>query len=48
MNKHFLKSFCALAAALAVFTVASHSQEKKESDSSHKIVHFGDLKWTRS
>ena len=26
--------------------VASYSQEKKESDSAHKIVHFGDLKWT--
>jgi hypothetical protein len=46
MNKDFLKRFCTLAAALAVFAVASHSQEKKESDSEHKIVHFGDLKWT--
>jgi anti-sigma factor ChrR (cupin superfamily) len=46
MNKNFLKIFCALAAALAVFAVANHSQEKKESDSAHKIVHFGDLKWT--
>src|SRR5580704_17141613 len=46
MKKDFLKSFCALAAALAVFAVASHSQEKKDSDSAHKIVHFGDLKWT--
>jgi quercetin dioxygenase-like cupin family protein len=44
MNKYFLKSFCALAAAL--FAVASHCQEKKESDSATKIVHFGDLKWT--
>jgi anti-sigma factor ChrR (cupin superfamily) len=46
MNKYFLKSFCALAAALAVSAAASHSQEKKESDSATKIVHFGDLKWT--
>jgi hypothetical protein len=46
MNKYFLKSFCAFAVALAVFAVASHSQEKKDSDSATKIVHFGDLKWT--
>jgi hypothetical protein len=41
MNRNFLKSFCRLAAALAVFALASYSQEKKESDSAHKIVHFG-------
>jgi anti-sigma factor ChrR (cupin superfamily) len=46
MNRNLLKSFCALAAALAIFAVASRSQEKKENDSAHKIVHFGDLKWT--
>jgi anti-sigma factor ChrR (cupin superfamily) len=46
MSIDFLKSSCLLAAALAVFAVASRSQEKKESDSAHKIVHFGDLKWT--
>jgi anti-sigma factor ChrR (cupin superfamily) len=46
MNKNFLKSFCVLTAALAVFAAASRSQEKKESDSAQKIVHFGDLKWT--
>jgi len=46
MNKNFWKSCCAVAAALTVFAVASYSQEKKESDSSHKIVRFGDLKWT--
>jgi anti-sigma factor ChrR (cupin superfamily) len=45
MNRNFLKSSCALASALAVFAVASHSQEKKESDSAHKIVRSGDLKW---
>ena len=32
--------------ALAVFAAASYSQEKKASDAAHKIVHFGDLKWT--
>jgi len=46
MKKNFLKGCCGLAAALAVFAAAGHSQEKKESDSAHKIVHFGDLKWT--
>ncbi|HWO38325.1 MAG TPA: cupin domain-containing protein [Candidatus Acidoferrum sp.] len=46
MNKNVLKSLCALAAALAVFAVTSHSQEQKESGSAHKIVHFADLKWT--
>jgi hypothetical protein len=30
MNKNFLKSCCALASSLAVFAVASHSQEQKE------------------
>jgi quercetin dioxygenase-like cupin family protein len=46
MNKNFLKSFCAVAGALAVFAAASNSQEKKETDSAHKIVRYGDLKWT--
>ncbi len=46
MNKNFLKSFCAVAGALAVFAAASYSQEKKETDSAHKIVRYGDLKWT--
>jgi hypothetical protein len=32
MKKVFARRFCALAAALAVFAAASHSQEKKESD----------------
>jgi quercetin dioxygenase-like cupin family protein len=46
VNKTFLKSFSLVAAALAVFAVASNSQEKKDGDSAHKIVHSGDLKWT--
>ena len=46
MNKNFLKCFCAVAGALAVFAAASYSQEKKEADSAHKIVRYGDLKWT--
>jgi len=46
MNKKFFKSVCVVAAVLAVFEAASYSQEKKESDAAHKIVHFADLKWT--
>jgi quercetin dioxygenase-like cupin family protein len=46
MNKTFFKSLCLVATALAVLAAASYSQEKKESDSAHKIVRFGDLKWT--
>jgi anti-sigma factor ChrR (cupin superfamily) len=46
MNKRFFSSVCVMATALAVLAAASYSQEKKESDSAHKIVHFGDLKWT--
>jgi anti-sigma factor ChrR (cupin superfamily) len=45
VNK-FFKSVCIAAMALAVFATASYSQEKKETDAPHKIVRFGDLKWT--
>jgi anti-sigma factor ChrR (cupin superfamily) len=31
---------------IAVFAMALSSQEKTESANAHKIVHFGDLKWT--
>lgn len=46
MNKRLFKSVCVVATALAAFAAAGYSQEKKESDSAHKIVHYGDLKWT--
>jgi quercetin dioxygenase-like cupin family protein len=46
MNKDLLKGACVTATALLAFAAASYSQEKKESDSAHKIVHFADLKWT--
>ena len=46
MNKKFFNSICVVAIALLAFTAASRSQEKKEGDSAHKIIHFGDLKWT--
>jgi quercetin dioxygenase-like cupin family protein len=37
---------CAVLVALAVLAAGVHSQDKKESVEAHKIVHFGDLKWT--
>jgi hypothetical protein len=47
MKKYHVTCICALAAA---FTVAGagrmYSQEKKGAVDAHKIVHFGDLKWT--
>ncbi len=36
----------AFAAAALVFGPRTYSQEKKEAGDAHKIVHFGDLKWT--
>jgi anti-sigma factor ChrR (cupin superfamily) len=46
VNKDLLKGACLTGTALLAFAAASYSQEKKESDSAHKIVHFADLKWT--
>jgi quercetin dioxygenase-like cupin family protein len=46
MKKGFLNSVCAVTIAFAAFAAASYSQEKKENDAAHKIVHSGDLKWT--
>jgi len=46
MNKKLWKWPCVMVSALAVFAAASYSQEKKEGDSAHKIVRYGDLKWT--
>jgi anti-sigma factor ChrR (cupin superfamily) len=39
------RAFAALA-GIAALTMAVSGQEKKESAEAHKIVHFGDLKWT--
>lgn len=39
------KVFAALA-GVAALAIAVSGQEKKESAEMHKIVHFGDLKWT--
>jgi quercetin dioxygenase-like cupin family protein len=40
------KSVCAVLIGITALAMAVSSQEKKESLESHKIVHFGDLKWT--
>jgi anti-sigma factor ChrR (cupin superfamily) len=46
MKKNTIRSFCVVVAAFALLTAGVYSQEKKESGATHKIVHFGDLKWT--
>ena len=46
MKKIRIESLCAALIGIAVFAMAVSSQEKKESADAHKIVHFGDLKWT--
>ena len=46
MKKTGLRSLALLAAALSMFAATMSGQEKKENAAPHKIVHFGDLKWT--
>ncbi len=46
MKRNLLGSVCAALIGLAAFAAGVYSQEKKESAEAHKIVHFGDLKWT--
>ena len=47
MKKHQITFICALAAIFAVAgAVRVYSQDKKDTGDAHKIVHFGDLKWT--
>jgi hypothetical protein len=46
MKKNTIRSFCVVVTAFALLTSGVYSQEKKESGAAHKIVHFGDLKWT--
>jgi anti-sigma factor ChrR (cupin superfamily) len=45
MKKVYVICICTLAAAFAVGGMRGNSQDKKEVEA-HKIVHFGDLKWT--
>jgi quercetin dioxygenase-like cupin family protein len=46
MKKNLIGNVCAALLGLAVVSTAVHSQDKKESADAHKIVHFGDLKWS--
>ncbi len=46
MKKNRLVGVCAALIGLTVIATGVQSQEKKESAEAHKIVHFGDLKWT--
>jgi len=43
--KHFAVAFVVVAGAFA-FALITNGQEKTAAAATHKIVHFGDLKWT--
>jgi quercetin dioxygenase-like cupin family protein len=46
MKKNALKGICLLGLTVAICATTGRSQEKNASDSAHKIVRSGDLKWT--
>ena len=46
MKKNPWRTACVALVGIATLAAAASSQEKKESMETHKIVHFGDLKWT--
>lgn len=46
MKTNRLVVVCAVWVGLSMVAIGAGSQEKKESGEAHKIVHFGDLKWT--
>jgi len=46
MKGNRLGSVCAALIGLTVIATGVQSQDKKDSAEAHKIVHFGDLKWT--
>lgn len=46
MKKNRMGLACVAVIGVAVLATAFYGQEKKESAEAHKIVHFGDLKWT--
>jgi len=46
MRKTVVRKYLAVFVAIAALAMAVSSQEKKESTEAHKIVRFGDLKWT--
>jgi quercetin dioxygenase-like cupin family protein len=45
MKKNAIRSFCVVVTAFALLAAGASSQEKKEGDAAHKIMHYGDLKW---
>ena len=46
MKKNRIGFVCAGIIGLSLVATGVYSQEKKEGAEAHKIVHFGDLKWT--
>jgi quercetin dioxygenase-like cupin family protein len=46
MKRNLAICICAFALAALAIGPRMHSQEKKEAAGMHKIVHYGDLKWT--
>ena len=46
MRKIRMRTVCVALIGIAAVATAVYSQEKKEGAEAHKIVHFGDLKWT--
>ncbi len=46
MRKIRMRTVCVALIGMAAVATAVYGQEKKEGAEAHKIVHFGDLKWT--
>ena len=46
MRETKLGKYPAVFVAIAVLSIAAFGQDTKENREAHKIVHFGDLKWT--
>jgi quercetin dioxygenase-like cupin family protein len=46
MKRKLVGSMCTALLGVVVVATGVRSQDKKESADAHKIVHFGDLKWT--
>jgi quercetin dioxygenase-like cupin family protein len=46
MRKNAIGSVCVAAMGLVLFAAMVYSQEKKAGADTHRIVHYGDLKWT--
>lgn len=45
MKKNRVGKVCVIMFGIAALATALYGQDKKESTETHKIVHFGDLKW---